>query len=59
MEEKKSFRTYYILIGTLVFIGVFLRTLFYFYDRPFWLDEASIAINMIEKGYLDYFKPFF
>ena len=57
MENKRNFHAYYVAVGTLIFIGIFLRTLFYFYDRPFWLDEASIAINMLEKGYLDYFKP--
>ena len=55
LKKEKAF--YCVLIALLVFTGIFLRTLFYFYDRPFWLDEASIAINVLDKNYLDFFMP--
>ena len=54
---KKENTIYYALIALLAFVGIFLRTLFYSYDRPFWLDEASIALNILDKGYWDFFKP--
>ncbi len=35
-------------------IGIFLRIKFYLVNRPFWHDECSLAVNIINSGFGDY-----
>lgn len=37
-------------------VGILLRVRFYIVNRPFWHDECSLALNIINVGSLNYFK---
>ncbi len=41
----------------LLFIGFTLRTVEYIHDKAIWLDEAHVALNVLERGYADLLKP--
>lgn len=46
------------LIGwLLVFLGILLRARQYFFNRSLWVDEAMLALNIVNRGLLDLFKP--
>lgn len=59
MENIKSFikniDKYKLLIFICIASGIFLRILFFSYNRPFWLDECSLVLNIIERN--NYFIP--
>lgn len=38
-----------------LFIGIFLRVIYYIVNRPFWHDECSLALNILNVGVLNYF----
>lgn len=42
---------------SIAIIGVILRSARYIYNRSLWLDEASLALNIINKNYLELLKP--
>lgn len=50
----KNFKSEIIIILTAIF-GIFLRILFYSYDRPFWNDECALALNL--SNLKNYFLP--
>lgn len=37
--------------------GVVLRTAEYLHDKAVWLDEAHVALNVLQRGYGDLLKP--
>lgn len=39
-----------IILYLIIFIGIFLRITFYLYNRPFWLDECALLLNLIYKN---------
>lgn len=41
----------------IIFIGVFLSVYQYLFNRSLWLDEASLALNIINKSYFELLKP--
>lgn len=46
------------ILWILLLFGVILRLLlFLFVDKSFWLDEAALALNVLDKGYLELFQP--
>lgn len=55
MKNKKIL--FYITIFLIAFLGVFLRTKAYFASYSFWMDESSLAINIIKRGIFDLFLP--
>ena len=57
MPEEYKKNIYYILTALLLLSGLFLRILFYAYGRPFWNDEAALAINLTDKNFLELFLP--
>src|SRR5262245_29107059 len=40
-----------------VALGLFLRTLRFLLRFPLWGDEAALAANFIDRGYLDLLRP--
>jgi uncharacterized membrane protein len=41
----------------LILIGATLRTAEYLHNKAIWLDEAHVALNILERGYTDLLKP--
>jgi hypothetical protein len=38
-------------------LGIILRIYFYVINRSLWLDEAMLALNIINRSFLELFKP--
>ncbi len=39
-------------------LAVIVRVyLFIFVEKSLWLDEAALALNILDKGYLELFQP--
>lgn len=59
MENIKSFikniDKYKLLIFICIAIGIFLRILFFSYNRPFWNDECALALNI--QTTWNFFQP--
>jgi uncharacterized membrane protein len=41
----------------LILIGATLRTAEYLHNKAIWLDEAHVALNILERGFADLLKP--
>lgn len=41
----------------LLAFGVLVRTVQYFYNRSLWADEAVLALNIVNRSYLELFEP--
>lgn len=54
-ENIKHIDKYKLFIFICFFIGIFLRILFFSYNRPLWLDECSLALNI--KNTWNFFAP--
>lgn len=58
MEVKNKKDILFYLIAFLICaIGVFLRLKAYFASYSFWMDECSLAINVINRGIFGFFTP--
>lgn len=57
MTDKKSFFYYNFVLIVICLLGVFLRIKLWFLNQDMHCDEANLALNMLEAGYLDLFKP--
>jgi|WetSurMetagenome_2_1015567.scaffolds.fasta_scaffold05147_6 hypothetical protein len=55
--EKKYSKLILIIVITLIGIGVFLRLYFYVINRSLWFNEAMLALNIVNRSFLDLFKP--
>jgi len=51
----KNFR--FILVLILAGLGVFLRSTYFFYNRSMWFDETSLAFNILDKNWWEFFLP--
>ena len=45
------------IIWAFVAFGAALRIIVWADNRPFWLDEAWLALNVRERGFLDLLRP--
>lgn len=46
------------LLGAILLFGMVLRFfLFFGVEKSLWLDEAAIALNVLDKSFLEFFKP--
>jgi len=43
--------------GILIFIGIILRVRQYLFGRSLWLDEAMLALNIVNRNAIELFKP--
>ncbi len=58
--QKKIFREYsllQIILGGVIATGFVFALYQYFYNRSLWLDEASLAQNIIDRSFLHLLKP--
>lgn len=55
LQKLKIFNLQNIVIGLILGIGIVLRCIFYFYNRPFWNDECALALNV--TNFWNFFKP--
>ncbi|MBE7702453.1 MAG: hypothetical protein E7Z89_00225 [Cyanobacteria bacterium SIG28] len=55
IEQINRKALFYSLLGIIMLFGMFLRLDVYFFNRPFWHDECSLASNILGKGYISYF----
>ncbi len=51
----KNIDKYKLLIFTCIAIGIFLRILFYSYNRPLWNDECALALSI--QNTWNFFQP--
>ena len=54
-ENIKHIDKYKLFIFICFFIGIFLRILFFSYNRPMWNDECALALNI--KNTWNFFAP--
>ncbi len=46
------------IVRILILFAIILRLiLFFFVEKSLWLDEAALASNVLDKGYLELFSP--
>ena len=57
MPEKTKKNTFYFIAALFIAAGLALRIIFYAYGRPFWNDEAALAINLETKTFWELFFP--
>ena len=46
-----------VIIWPIILFGIILRIHQYIFNRSFWYDEASIAINIIDRSLVELLKP--
>ena len=56
-EKLKNINLTYLITGLIILCGIILRLKVYFYNESFWIDECSLGTNILEKSYLQLFKP--
>jgi 4-amino-4-deoxy-L-arabinose transferase-like glycosyltransferase len=49
------FQAYRVALWTIVLLGIALRVQQYVYDRSLWMDEAFLALNIMDKSFTDLF----
>ena len=47
----------YRIINVIIFIGILLPIVQFIFNRSLWTDEASLALNILNAGYLELLKP--
>lgn len=45
------------LLWLAIFVGFFLRFVQYLLNRSLWIDEAFVALNVINKSWIELLKP--
>ncbi len=56
-EDLKSKINGKTLIYSLIVLGIILRVVQYLYNRSIWLDESFIALNVMNRSFLELLKP--
>src|SRR6266540_1025202 len=56
-KAKASFTGQKITIGVLILLGIALRLRQYLTGRSLWIDEAMLALNIVNRDFLGLFKP--
>jgi len=57
MKDFLKKNLYNITIILILAFGIFLRLKTYFYCKSFWYDEAALALNILDKSFLELLKP--
>lgn len=50
-------KLWFILALSFACYGVFLRSTYFFYNRSMWFDETSLAFNILDKNWWEFFLP--
>lgn len=56
MKNFTNKNSYNIIICLIFALGIFLRLKTYFYNLSFWYDEAALALNVMDRGFLGFFR---
>lgn len=54
---KHTNKLYFILVLCILSFGIFLRLGQYFNNNSLWLDESMLALNIVNRSYLELFTP--
>jgi hypothetical protein len=46
------------LLWGLVWIGIIFHLAQYLFNRSLWVDEASVAMRILDSSYSDFWQPF-
>lgn len=57
LERLKLVNRYNFLWGAIIVVGVFLRLRQYLVNRSFWVDEASLALNIVNRTFSELTLP--
>ncbi len=57
VRKLTNFFTLNRLIWLFICIGIFLRSVQYLLNYSLWIDESFVALNIINRSYLELFKP--
>jgi hypothetical protein len=44
-------------VWIIILLGIIFRLSQYLFNRSLWLDEAKLALNIVDKNYSDFLKP--
>ena len=55
LNVLKQINLYKIFSVVVILLGIILRITAFLHGRPFWLDESSLALNIVDNN--DYFSP--
>jgi uncharacterized membrane protein len=50
-------RVYAVAAGAVILVGISLRLYVYLLNRPLWLDEAMLALNVATRSYRELLQP--
>jgi len=56
-KPASGMNLYKIILLVIFALGLFLRLKAYFMNLPLWLDESSLAVNVLHRNILGYFTP--
>ena len=56
-EKKRAELVFCIGLWCVILIGVILRVIFAFINTGLWHDECALAINILDRDYLELLKP--
>lgn len=57
LKEQSSHNFYFFLCYTIIFFGIVLRLVQYLYNRSLWLDEAMLALNIVNRSFAELLTP--
>lgn len=57
MFERIKKNLYWIVLGLIFVLAVFLRVKTYLFGRILWHDECSLAANILERNFWGFFQP--
>ncbi len=57
IKKERAELAFYIGLWGVIIIGILLRVAFAFIDTGLWHDECALAINILDRDYLELLKP--
>ena len=56
-QKATSVFSYSRIIWVIISFGIIVRLVQYLYNRSLWADEAVLALNIVNRSYLELFQP--
>ncbi len=56
-QKATSLFSYSRIIWIIISFGIIVRLVQYLYNRSLWADEAVLALNIVNRSYLELFQP--